>query len=106
MKSMKNLGLIHRTQQLINSRHPRYKYREIAKYIGVSTQAVSLWVRTGIMSDLHLEKLAKFFQVKPSWLKYGDTAPPEKIEITKEVFADILERIQNLEKLTVKLGAK
>ena len=64
-------GFKSRLRQQINSRVPRYKYREIAEGCGVSNTTVGLWVKKGEISDSNMEKLAIFLKVSPSWLKYG-----------------------------------
>lgn len=99
-------GFMNRLHSKINSRNPRYKYDEIAKSCNVSKQSVSLWVRTGVIRDKHLEKLASFFNTTTIWLKYGYMEHPfpkdgnnqsNQFEITKEMFSLVLQRISSLE---------
>jgi len=90
----------------INSRVPRYKYVEIAEACGVTPQAVGLWVRTGIVSDKYMEKLAAFFHTTPAWFKYGVECEPQNSNVWMEKFDFLEQRVGYLEKKFIELAGR
>ncbi len=46
----------------------RQKNKDIAKILGISTQAVSLWTKKGTIPKKHLERLANHYKVSQEYL--------------------------------------
>lgn len=48
--------------------------RELGRNVGISHVSISRWLKgdSSTPSDQNLESIAKFFAVRPSWLKYGE----------------------------------
>lgn len=50
------------------------KNKDIAKILGISTQAVSLWTKKGTIPKKHLERLANHYKVSQEYLANPLTA--------------------------------
>lgn len=59
--------------------------RDIAAMIGVTTQAVSGWARTGKISKDHLPGFAKITGVRAHWLMTGEGFPRNHVIQTQRV---------------------
>lgn len=60
-------------ERLLNLRDREHlTNQQFAEIAGVSLQAVHKWIKGGDVKQVVLERLAKHFKVKPSWIRYGD----------------------------------
>lgn len=63
------------------------KQKELAEAIGLSSQAVSKWVNGGHISDENIEKLSSFFEVSPTYIRYGVDAQADVTDVAEQIAA-------------------
>lgn len=66
-----------RLKELREARSPRIRQQAVADHLGISLRAYQFYEAGGTgIADENYDKLAEFFGVSASWLRYGENGKP------------------------------